>query len=76
MSFREQILAEIAALPDNKLSELSAFIHARPNAHAAPPQVRKTGFLSELKTIQIKGPKDFAENIANFSTKRGAWSIA
>lgn len=63
MSFREQILAEIAALPDEKLSAIRAFIQARSDTPAAPPQVRKTGFLSELKTIQIKGPKDFAENI-------------
>ena len=66
MSVRDQILAEIAALPDEKLSQIQAFMHARSDAPAAPLQIRNgSALVAYWKSSGVVGCRADIKNSAH-----------
>jgi len=63
MSAREKIIAEIAALSDEKLAEIQALVESLSVVPAASQLVRKPGIMEELRKITFEGPPDFSENV-------------
>jgi hypothetical protein len=70
MTMREQVLAEIEKVPEEKLDEvysiLKRYTKLRSQASQQSPLSGRPSILKQLMEIQIEGPPDFAENIDQY----------